>query len=301
LVFNADGTYTYTPDPGFNGTDSFTYQALDTFGAVSNTATVTIAVNSPAPGSNITGTNGADSLSGGSGNDTISGQNGADTLSGAAGNDSIDGGGHNDLLNGDAGNDTLLGGNANDTLNGGTGNDSLNGGSNDDLLNGGDQNDTLNGGSGADTLNGGNGNDLLDGGAQGDRLFGGAGDDILIWDSGDTIRDGGAGTDTLRLTGGAALNMAAVTGSLTGIEHIDLATDAANNTLTLVAQDVMNLSDTDTLRVTGNVGDVLNAGTGWTDGGIVGGDHLYTQVVLGVTVTLAVDTSVSVNSDILVP
>src|SRR5262249_41588242 len=46
LVFNADGTYTYTPAADFNGTDSFTYRAVDALGAVSNTATVTISVNS---------------------------------------------------------------------------------------------------------------------------------------------------------------------------------------------------------------------------------------------------------------
>ena len=45
LNFNNDGTFDYTPDPGFNGVDSFTYQAHD--GLVdSNTATVTITVNS---------------------------------------------------------------------------------------------------------------------------------------------------------------------------------------------------------------------------------------------------------------
>jgi len=46
LTLNADGTYTYTPDPDFNGTDSFTYQAVDQLGGISNTATVTITVTS---------------------------------------------------------------------------------------------------------------------------------------------------------------------------------------------------------------------------------------------------------------
>ena len=46
LVFNSDGTYTYTPDADFNGTDSFTYQAVDSLGGVSNTATVAITVAS---------------------------------------------------------------------------------------------------------------------------------------------------------------------------------------------------------------------------------------------------------------
>ncbi len=44
LVLNADGSFTYTPDAGFSGTDSFTYVAND--GTVDSApATVTIAVN----------------------------------------------------------------------------------------------------------------------------------------------------------------------------------------------------------------------------------------------------------------
>jgi uncharacterized repeat protein (TIGR01451 family) len=46
LTLNADGSFTYTPTPGFAGTDSFTYYA--TSGATnSNTVTVTIAVTLP--------------------------------------------------------------------------------------------------------------------------------------------------------------------------------------------------------------------------------------------------------------
>ena len=44
LILNADGTYTYTPDPDFNGVDSFTYEAVDSLGGISNVATVTITV-----------------------------------------------------------------------------------------------------------------------------------------------------------------------------------------------------------------------------------------------------------------
>ncbi|MBW3541493.1 MAG: tandem-95 repeat protein, partial [Planctomycetes bacterium] len=44
VVLNANGSFSYTPNPNFNGTDSFTYQASDG-GATSNVATVTIAVN----------------------------------------------------------------------------------------------------------------------------------------------------------------------------------------------------------------------------------------------------------------
>jgi VCBS repeat-containing protein len=43
LVLNPDGSFSYTPDPQFNGTDSFTYRA-DSGAVTSNLATVTITV-----------------------------------------------------------------------------------------------------------------------------------------------------------------------------------------------------------------------------------------------------------------
>ena len=43
VVLNPDGTYTYTPDPDFHGTDSFTYVVSDGRGGT-NTATVTVEV-----------------------------------------------------------------------------------------------------------------------------------------------------------------------------------------------------------------------------------------------------------------
>ena len=46
-VLNADGSFTYTPNAGFTGTDSFTYHAVDSNGANSNVATVTIEVAAP--------------------------------------------------------------------------------------------------------------------------------------------------------------------------------------------------------------------------------------------------------------
>lgn len=50
VVFNADGTATYTPTGGFSGVDTFTYTVLDNDGAISNEATVTITVFGTAPG-----------------------------------------------------------------------------------------------------------------------------------------------------------------------------------------------------------------------------------------------------------
>ena len=44
LVPNADGSFTYTPNPGYSGPDSFTYKAKDTGLSESNIATVSITV-----------------------------------------------------------------------------------------------------------------------------------------------------------------------------------------------------------------------------------------------------------------
>ena len=50
VVMHADGTFTYTPDAGYVGSDSFTYTASDaTNGTVSNTATETVTVAAAAP------------------------------------------------------------------------------------------------------------------------------------------------------------------------------------------------------------------------------------------------------------
>ena len=47
LTLNSDGSFVYTPDAGFSGTDSFTYAASD--GTASDEATVTLTVDAPPP------------------------------------------------------------------------------------------------------------------------------------------------------------------------------------------------------------------------------------------------------------
>ena len=49
LVLDPDGAFTYTPDGGYEGGDSFTYSIADQDGDVSNTATVTITVSAGGP------------------------------------------------------------------------------------------------------------------------------------------------------------------------------------------------------------------------------------------------------------
>ncbi len=83
--------------------------------------------------------------------------------------------------------------------------------------------------------------------------------------------------------------------TIQGIEQIDMEADAGANSLTLTAAGVLSMSDTDILTVDGDVGDSVDAGTGWTDGGEAGGFHTYTQG----SATLIVDTDLTVNPDIL--
>lgn len=70
---------------------------------------------------------------GGNGADTISGSTGDDFIEGGGGADSILGGTGNDTLFGDGGNDTLIGGTGDDTLDGALGTNSLIGGGGDDI------------------------------------------------------------------------------------------------------------------------------------------------------------------------
>jgi hypothetical protein len=78
--------------------------------------------------------------------------------------------------------------------------------------------------------------------------------------------DGGSGIDTLRVDSGN-VDLSTFTGAIVGIERIDLASDAGANSVTLTAQDVLDISDTDTVTILGDGIDSIAAGAGWTDGG----------------------------------
>lgn len=169
----------------------------------------------------IVGTNGDDSLFGGSsGNDASYGD---DQIFGGAGNDylSVDYSTSNNILKGGIGNDNLSADSStgNNLLDGGNGNDRLSASGYyidyDGFTSATTGNNTLKGGAGDDELsaNYSTGNNLLDGGIGNDyisasnttgnnTLKGGAGDDKLIvtYSSGDNRLEGGDGNDQLSVS-----------------------------------------------------------------------------------------------------
>ena len=111
---------------------------------------------------------------------------------------------------------------------------------------------------------------------------------------------GGGNTDTLRVESGDAdiTSFISTGGTITGIDHVDLAWDDDPNVLTLTYQDVLDMTDNaDTLTISGDDNDTVDlVDTGWTDGGVVGQDHIYTQGSGGNTATLiVVDNGATVN------
>jgi serralysin len=144
----------------------------------------------------------------------------------------------------------------------------------------------ITGNDGADTLNGGAGNDTLDGGIGGDKLIGGAGNDILIWGTGDTL-DGGANIDTVKVKSGM-LDMTALGQTrIINVETVDLR--GAGKTLKLTAQDVLDMSSTDSLKVLGDAGDTVNA-AGFSQVSDLQGFHRYTSG--GATLLVEADVAV---------
>lgn len=141
-----------------------------------------------AGGDRIRGGAGDDTLAGGTGRDRIMGNAGADRIAGGDGHDRLFGGRHDDTIQGDDGNDRIKGGGGADRLAGGNGRDRIDGGRGHDQVHGFADDDILRGGRGRDTLTGGPGDDRLEGGSGADTLTGGPGDDVI---------EGGRGRDRL--------------------------------------------------------------------------------------------------------
>ncbi|WP_422039306.1 LamG-like jellyroll fold domain-containing protein [Roseibium sp.] len=221
----------------------------------------------------IYGTNSADTVKAGKGNDVAFLESGADSFRGGDGNDTAVGGAGDDKLIGDNGNDLLFGGEDNDLLKGGNGDDGLYGGSGEDSLFGGKGNDILYGGTGNDYLAGHVGNDILVGGEGADKIRGHDGDDLIVFDAEDLLVSGGAGTDTLYIksnNGDAKL----VDEDITSIEIID-ARNTSNEKIIIDGTNIQR-SETGFLTVEGDLGDELLIMDNYTLAEtIVRDDHTY--------------------------
>ena len=186
---SAGEPFTYTPNPGFSGTDTFLVTSFDELGFGSDTGTVTITVREPdEPG--------PDPLVRCAGRVvTVKGTAGRDVLRGTPRRDVIAGLGGNDVIRGLGGNDLICGGNGRDRILGAAGKDRLIGGRGNDALIGGRGPDRLEGRAGRDRLTGGPGRDRLLGGPGKDRLFGGPGRDRLQAGPGRDVCNGGPARD----------------------------------------------------------------------------------------------------------
>ena len=140
----AGDPFTYTPNQGFVGTDSFEVSSFDELGFGIDRGTVTIKVAAPCAGLTPTavGTAGPDQLGGTAGADVIDALGGNDTVTALAGNDIVCGGPGKDVLKGGPGKDKLLGQAGKDKLLGQAGKDKLKGGGGKDTCKGGGAKDT---------------------------------------------------------------------------------------------------------------------------------------------------------------
>ena len=147
----------------------------------------------------------------------------------------------------------------------------------------------------AETFVAGAGSDTITGGGGADVMMGGAGHDVFVLNASNTAALaagvaggqvarvlGGGGIDTLRLSGGAGLDLSAISnvgaGSpdglsrIEGIEKIDLATDTGYNSITLSARDLvdmsrMNVFNNGTVTLTsGSLGGLVQRHQLWVDG-----------------------------------
>lgn len=162
-----------------------------------------------------TGTDGADTIFGSTGDDRIDGRGSSDIIFGLSGDDRLRGGSGGDNIQADAvcpagsrdpdacdqtkgtGDDVVDGQGGDDALAGGRGNDEVIGGSGADNIQGGSGRDEISAGSGSDAVYAQAGSDRVDGGTGRDDLFGGTGNDTIRARDGVRDRvDCGAGTDT---------------------------------------------------------------------------------------------------------
>jgi Ca2+-binding RTX toxin-like protein len=135
-------------------------------------------------------------INGTNGNDTLAGGTGDDFINAGDGNDRVDGGDGNDTINGGAGNDVLVGGRGNNTIDGGDGNDTITAADGNNVIKGGAGNDSIVAGHGNNTIDAGEGNNSVTVGNGNNVIVGGSGNDTFHVGAGNNTLTGGSGNDT---------------------------------------------------------------------------------------------------------
>jgi Ca2+-binding RTX toxin-like protein len=173
--------------------------AGDIFGAIYDPREAGVTINGTVGRDNYVGSNFADTINLGFGDDFVLGGGGADRIFGDLGNDTIYGEGGENTINGGQNSDLIVGGASNELLQGEFDSDTIFGEAGNDRIyamteadpTGSGFGDVLIGGAGLDTIVGSGGNDYLYGGLDSDSLDGGSGIDVLLGESGnDTMRGG---------------------------------------------------------------------------------------------------------------
>ena len=255
----------------------------------------------------ITGSTGANTITGGAGGDTIHGLGGADAIDGGAGDDHIDSWGTESSIIGGAGLDTLV----------------LAAAVTVDLSSAGDQTTgdaatasgfesvdasglssavRLTGSSGANTITGGAGADTIDGGGGLDEIRAGSGNDQVGYHGSEVTIDGEAGTNTLVLATATTVNLGntdQTSGDATQVanfQNVDAGSLSTGVAITGASGDnrIIGGSGADTIRGAGG-NDTIQAGGGddtvdyWaSEGSIDGGTGTNTLVMkAAATVDLA--------------
>jgi Ca2+-binding RTX toxin-like protein len=183
----------------------------------------------------LEGTSGANDFTGGGGVDTVTYQNSAGGVSAA-----LDSGGTAGDASGDRYFDIA-------NLTGSSHNDSLTGDAMGNVLSGGNGNDTLTGGLGNDSLDGGDGNDVIDASAGNDAVIGDIGNDLIqvALDQLPASVAGQGGLDMLEIVGLSSgigtVDLRAFASIATGIETINVRNGAANSTVQIDFDTIVNL------------------------------------------------------------